>query len=143
MAFFQVMHIATSKCTPTHRAPGENAKEIFEKARLPNEVLGRIWNLSDTEQRGALNVTEFSIAMHLLASYRTGNMKALPNALPQGLYEAASRRGQPPPPPDVPSNQSRSRASSAARTPPEHRALCPDLLSAHRPSRHRPLVATG
>ncbi|KAF2826289.1 hypothetical protein CC86DRAFT_292976 [Ophiobolus disseminans] len=81
---------------------GENAKEIFEKARLPNEVLGRIWNLSDTEQRGALNVTEFIIAMHLLASYRTGNMKALPNALPPGLYEAASRRGTLPPPPGRP-----------------------------------------
>ncbi|EMD87498.1 hypothetical protein COCC4DRAFT_165740 [Bipolaris maydis ATCC 48331] len=81
---------------------GENAKEIFEKARLPNEVLGRIWNLSDTEQRGALNVTEFIIAMHLLASYRTGNMKALPNTLPPGLYEAASRRGGLPPPPGRP-----------------------------------------
>ncbi|KAF2128837.1 hypothetical protein P153DRAFT_317222 [Dothidotthia symphoricarpi CBS 119687] len=81
---------------------GENAKEIFEKARLPNEVLGRIWNLSDTEQRGALNVTEFIIAMHLLASYRTGNMKALPTTLPPGLYEAASRRGALPPPPGRP-----------------------------------------
>lgn len=81
---------------------GENAKEIFEKARLPNEVLGRIWNLSDTEQRGALNVTEFIIAMHMLASYRTGNMKALPTALPPGLYEAASRRGGLPPPPGRP-----------------------------------------
>jgi epidermal growth factor receptor substrate 15 len=95
-------HTTTHTRTPAHHASGENAKEIFEKARLPNEVLGRIWNLSDTEQRGALNVTEFSIAMHLLASYRTGNMKALPNALPQGLYEAASRRGQPPPPPGRP-----------------------------------------
>ncbi|KAF1844733.1 uncharacterized protein K460DRAFT_281667 [Cucurbitaria berberidis CBS 394.84] len=81
---------------------GENAKEIFEKARLPNEVLGRIWNLSDTEQRGALNVTEFIIAMHMLASYRTGSMKALPNTLPPGLYEAASRRGVLPPPPGRP-----------------------------------------
>lgn len=81
---------------------GENAKEIFEKARLPNEVLGRIWNLSDTEQRGALNVTEFIIAMHMLASYRTGNLKALPATLPPGLYEAASRRGQLPPPPGRP-----------------------------------------
>ncbi|KAF1937242.1 UBA/TS-N domain-containing protein [Clathrospora elynae] len=85
---------------------GENAKEIFEKARLPNEVLGRIWNLSDTEQRGALNVTEFIIAMHMLASYRTGNLKALPTALPPGLYEAASRRGQLPPPPGRPEQSS-------------------------------------
>ncbi|KAH6642361.1 hypothetical protein C7974DRAFT_99987 [Boeremia exigua] len=85
---------------------GENAKEIFEKARLPNEVLGRIWNLSDTEQRGALNVNEFIIAMHLLASYRTGNLKALPNTLPPGLYEAASRRGGLPPPPGRPDQAS-------------------------------------
>ncbi|CAI6333646.1 unnamed protein product [Periconia digitata] len=72
---------------------GENAKQIFEKARLPNETLGRIWNLADTEQRGALIVTEFIIAMHLLASFRTGAMKQVPNTLPAGLYEAAARRG--------------------------------------------------
>ncbi|PSN60270.1 hypothetical protein BS50DRAFT_536240 [Corynespora cassiicola Philippines] len=81
---------------------GENAKQIFEKARLPNEILGHIWNLADTEQRGALGVTEFIIAMHLIASYRTGNMKALPNTLPAGLYEAAARRGPIPPPPGRP-----------------------------------------
>jgi epidermal growth factor receptor substrate 15 len=98
-ACFLVSHNPVLHHDPADIIPGENAKEIFEKARLPNEVLGRIWNLSDTEQRGALNVTEFIIAMHLLASYRTGNMKALPNALPPGLYEAASRRGQLPPPP--------------------------------------------
>ncbi|KAF2183796.1 hypothetical protein K469DRAFT_667491 [Zopfia rhizophila CBS 207.26] len=78
---------------------GENAKQIFEKARLPNETLGRIWNLADTEQRGALGVTEFIIAMHLLASCKTGAMKSPPNNLPAGLYEAASRRGPVPPPP--------------------------------------------
>jgi epidermal growth factor receptor substrate 15 len=76
---------------------GENAKQIFEKARLPNETLGRIWNLADTEQRGALGVTEFIIAMHLLASFRTGAMKQVPTTLPAGLYEAAARRGPVPP----------------------------------------------
>ncbi|KAJ4287598.1 hypothetical protein N0V90_012301 [Kalmusia sp. IMI 367209] len=76
---------------------GENAKQIFEKARLPNETLGRIWNLADTEQRGALGVTEFIIAMHLLASFRTGAMKQVPSTLPAGLYEAAARRGPVPP----------------------------------------------
>ncbi|KAI9814015.1 MAG: hypothetical protein M1827_003479 [Pycnora praestabilis] len=77
--------------------PGETAKQIFERARLPNDVLGRIWNLSDTEQRGALGVTEFIIAMHLLASYKSGALRALPQILPPGLYEAASRRGIPRP----------------------------------------------
>ena len=72
--------------------PGEQAKQIFERAGLPNDVLGRIWNLADTEQRGALQVTEFVIAMHLLASFKSGALRALPNVLPAGLYEAAARR---------------------------------------------------
>ena len=72
---------------------GETAKQIFERANLPNDVLGRIWNLADTEQKGHLGLTEFIIAMHLLASYKNGSMRALPQILPSGLYEAASRRG--------------------------------------------------
>ncbi|THV50516.1 hypothetical protein BGAL_0147g00190 [Botrytis galanthina] len=73
--------------------PGELAKQIFERAGLPNEILGRIWNLADTEQRGALTSTEFVIAMHLIASFKSGQLRALPNILPAGLYEAATRRG--------------------------------------------------
>jgi epidermal growth factor receptor substrate 15 len=72
------------------------ARRIFESARLPNEVLGRIWGLSDTQGRGSLDVTEFVIAMHLLASYKGGQMRGVPNTLPAGLYEAALRK--PPPP---------------------------------------------
>jgi epidermal growth factor receptor substrate 15 len=72
--------------------PGEQAKQIFERAGLPNEILGRIWNLADTEQRGSLQATEFVIAMHLLASFKSGALRALPNVLPAGLYEAAARR---------------------------------------------------
>ena len=72
---------------------GEQARTIFEKAGLPNEVLGRIWQLSDTEQRGALVATEFIIAMHLLTSMKTGSLRALPHVLPAPLYEAATRRG--------------------------------------------------
>ncbi|GAB1312785.1 hypothetical protein MFIFM68171_02995 [Madurella fahalii] len=72
--------------------PGEEAKKIFEKSGLPNEVLGRIWMLADTEQRGALVLTEFVIAMHLLTSMKTGALRGLPNILPAALYEAATRR---------------------------------------------------
>lgn len=72
---------------------GEAAKQIFERARLPNEVLGRIWNLADTRQRGALDATEFIVAMHLLTSYKTGAMRAIPPTLPPALFEAAARRG--------------------------------------------------
>ncbi|EXJ93940.1 hypothetical protein A1O1_02333 [Capronia coronata CBS 617.96] len=91
--------------------PGLVAKQIFEKARLPNEVLGRIWSLADTQNRGILDVTEFVIAMHLLASYKSGQMRGVPSTLPPGLYEAASRR----PPPRVGSG---SRPSSSAMAQP-------------------------
>lgn len=71
---------------------GEQARQIFEKSGLPNEVLGKIWQLADTEQRGALVLTEFVIAMHLLTSMKSGVLRALPNVLPPPLYEAALRR---------------------------------------------------
>lgn len=71
---------------------GEQARSIFEKSGLPNETLGRIWMLADTEQRGALVLTEFVIAMHLLTSMKSGALRALPTILPAGLYEAATRR---------------------------------------------------
>jgi epidermal growth factor receptor substrate 15 len=74
---------------------GDAAKRIFEGAKLPNEVLGKIWSLSDTEQRGALNATEFVIAMHLLVSYKNDKVPSLPAALPRGLYEAAARLSNP------------------------------------------------
>lgn len=72
--------------------PGDQAKQIFEKSGLSNEVLGRIWMLADTEQRGALVMTEFVIAMHLLTSMKSEVLRSLPNILPPGLYEAATRR---------------------------------------------------
>ena len=83
------------KPTTIANCTGSIAKTIFDRAKLPNDILVRIWNLADTEQRGKLSETEFIIAMHLLASFRSGSMRALPNNLPAGLYEAAARRGAP------------------------------------------------
>ncbi|KAK4225811.1 hypothetical protein QBC38DRAFT_482100 [Podospora fimiseda] len=77
---------------PGGMLPGDQAKQIFEKSGLPNETLGRIWMLADTEQRGALVLTEFVIAMHLLTSMKTGALRGLPTILPAALYEAATRR---------------------------------------------------
>lgn len=75
--------------------PGEQAKSIFEKSGLSNEILGKIWQLADTEQRGGLVLTEFVIAMHLLTSMKTGSLRGLPTILPAALYEAATRRPAP------------------------------------------------
>ncbi|KAL9620296.1 MAG: hypothetical protein Q9160_005195 [Pyrenula sp. 1 TL-2023] len=93
---------------------GVTAKQIFERARLPNEVLGRIWNLADTKERGMLDTTEFVIAMHLLASFKSGAMRGVPQSLPAGLYEAASRKG-------IPRMSTGSRPSSAI--PPQNTGL--------------------
>jgi len=71
---------------------GDQARGIFEKSGLPNEALGRIWQLADTEQRGALVLAEFVIAMHLLTSMKSGSLRSLPTILPAALYEAATRR---------------------------------------------------
>ncbi|KFA45447.1 hypothetical protein S40293_10144 [Stachybotrys chartarum IBT 40293] len=76
--------------------PGDQARQIFDKSGLSNDVLGKIWELSDTEQRGALVQTEFVIAMHLLTSMKSRTLQALPNVLPAALYEAATLRGAAP-----------------------------------------------
>jgi epidermal growth factor receptor substrate 15 len=51
--------------------------------------------LADREKTGQFGLTEFIIAMHLLASYKNGSMRTLPNILYPSLYEAAARRGVP------------------------------------------------
>jgi epidermal growth factor receptor substrate 15 len=67
---------------------------------LDHTVLGQIWTLADNQQRGALGPSEFVVAMHLIASYKSGALRVLPGTLPPGLFEAASRagRGRPAPP---------------------------------------------
>ena len=42
-----------------------------------------------------MGLTEFIVAMHLLLSFKNGSLRALPQSLPAGLYEAAARRGAP------------------------------------------------
>jgi len=84
-----------TRANEAEHTKGEHARQIFERAQLPNDVLGRIWNLADRDQKGHLGLAEFIIAMHLLASYKNGSMRAFPQILPAGLYEAASRRGPP------------------------------------------------
>lgn len=80
---------------PGNLLPGDQAKQIFEKSGLPNETLGLVWQLADSEQRGAFLVHEFIIAMHLLNALKTGVLKAVPSALPPALVEAARRQPAP------------------------------------------------
>lgn len=69
---------------------GSQAKTIFSRTHLPNEVLGHVWNLVDVHHRGALNITEFTVAMHLIHSIINGSLKTLPSILPPGIFNMAA-----------------------------------------------------
>ncbi|OAA35662.1 EF hand domain protein [Metarhizium rileyi] len=71
---------------------GETARNIFERSGLSIDTLGDIWALADVEERGALILPEFVIAMHLLTCMKSGTLRSVPKHLPPALYEAAMRR---------------------------------------------------
>ncbi|KAJ7688412.1 hypothetical protein B0H17DRAFT_1068552 [Mycena rosella] len=66
------------------------AREIFSKSHLPAEKLAQIWELSDTQHRGALDSTDFAIAMHLIQGLMNNQFSILPVHLPNELYERAA-----------------------------------------------------
>ena len=114
---------------------GNQAKQIFERARLPYEILEEIWNLADTQQSGTLRLPEFVVAMHLLASYKSGAMQTLPPILPPGLFDAASRLSQPQSPSTPTINQ---RFSDVSRMP-----SIPRQFSGSSPQRPPSSVGVG
>ncbi|GJN94708.1 hypothetical protein Rhopal_007799-T1 [Rhodotorula paludigena] len=76
----------------TGQLDGEKARDIWVKSQLPYDVLGQIWNLADTHSRGALDLTDFTIGMHLLHLVLDGTIpaSALPAVLDPKLYAAAA-----------------------------------------------------
>jgi len=71
---------------------GDAARQIFEQSGLPTDTLVAVWNLADTEQRGALSDVEFIVGMHLLVSLKNESMRQLPPNIPPALWSAASSR---------------------------------------------------
>ncbi|KAF8964114.1 hypothetical protein BDZ97DRAFT_2058743 [Flammula alnicola] len=68
---------------------GDKARDIFVKSKLSNEQLLKIWNLADTQDRGALDSTDFAIGMYFIQGVMTGKLSFIPTALPPGLYQQA------------------------------------------------------
>jgi epidermal growth factor receptor substrate 15 len=85
---------------------GNKAGEIFTKSKLPMDKLAAIWfvysffdssstffylyrdrNLADTQDRGALDQTDFIIGMHLISSIMSGKLSFIPTSLPPGFYD--------------------------------------------------------
>ncbi|KAK4049706.1 hypothetical protein OIV83_003981 [Microbotryomycetes sp. JL201] len=69
---------------------GDKARDIFIKSKLPFDTLGQIWNLADTRSRGALDVTDFTIGMHLIQHTMNGTLPQLPTLLNPALYASAA-----------------------------------------------------
>lgn len=71
------------------KVSGSAAKGEMIKSKLPNNVLGKIWKLSDVDKDGMLDSDEFALAMHLMNIKLDGN--DLPGELPVHLIPPSKR----------------------------------------------------
>ncbi|XP_064189385.1 epidermal growth factor receptor substrate 15 [Anguilla rostrata] len=78
---------------------GEKVKPVLLNSKLPVDVLGRVWELSDIDKDGMLDRDEFAVAMYLV--YRALEQEQVPMALPAPLVPP-SKRKKPVSPPVVP-----------------------------------------
>nr|SVE78083.1 EOG090X01QX [Daphnia lumholtzi] len=82
LSYYKVQ-FKTLQTDPNGLIGGSQAKQFFEKSRLPTAELSHIWQLSDVTKDGALSLAEFCTAMHLVVLRR--NKIALPKQLPPAL----------------------------------------------------------
>ncbi|CAF1284342.1 unnamed protein product [Rotaria magnacalcarata] len=68
---------------------GASAKQEMIKSKLPNNVLGRIWKLSDIDKDGMLDIDEWALSQHLVKIKLEGH--ELPNVLPDHLIPPSKR----------------------------------------------------
>ncbi|MBN3318813.1 EPS15 factor, partial [Atractosteus spatula] len=78
---------------------GEKVKPVLLNSKLPVDVLGRVWELSDIDRDGMLDRDEFAVAMYLV--YRALEKEPVPMSLPAPLVPP-SKRKKPAVPPVVP-----------------------------------------
>ncbi|TFK67886.1 hypothetical protein BDN72DRAFT_888746 [Pluteus cervinus] len=67
----------------------ERARDTFMKSKLPHDTLGKIWALADTQDRGSLDVVDFTIGMYCIQGIMKGQISSVPSVLPPGLYQQA------------------------------------------------------
>ncbi|KAG2149296.1 hypothetical protein DEU56DRAFT_869486 [Suillus clintonianus] len=68
---------------------GDKARNVFVKSKLSVDKLSQIWTLCDTQDRGALDITDFTIAMYLIQASMAGQLSSIPTSISPGLYEQA------------------------------------------------------
>lgn len=70
--------------------PGEKVRPVLINSKLPLDVLGKIWDLSDVDKDGYLDKEEFTVAMHLV--YRAMEKEPVPTSLPTSLIPPSKRK---------------------------------------------------
>uniref|UniRef100_A0A8C6UTQ7 Epidermal growth factor receptor substrate 15-like 1 n=1 Tax=Neogobius melanostomus TaxID=47308 RepID=A0A8C6UTQ7_9GOBI len=68
---------------------GDKVKPLLINSKLPLDVLGKIWDLSDVDKDGSLDKDEFTVAMHLV--YRAMEKEPVPTTLPHSLIPPSKR----------------------------------------------------
>ncbi|XP_056148788.1 epidermal growth factor receptor substrate 15-like 1 [Lampris incognitus] len=69
---------------------GDKVKPVLINSKLPLDVLGKIWDLSDGDKDGHLDKEEFAVAMHLV--YRAMEKEPVPATLPASLIPPSKRK---------------------------------------------------
>ncbi|KAM7400303.1 hypothetical protein PAMA_004819 [Pampus argenteus] len=69
---------------------GDKVKPVLINSKLPLDVLGKIWDLSDVDKDGQLDKDEFTVVMHLV--YRAMENEPLPTTLPASLIPPSKRK---------------------------------------------------
>ncbi|XP_035219188.1 epidermal growth factor receptor substrate 15-like 1 isoform X2 [Stegodyphus dumicola] len=72
------------------KLPGDKVKPVMLNSKLPLDILGKIWDLSDTDQDGFLSKEEFILAMHLV--YKALENIPVPSVLPPELMAILKRK---------------------------------------------------
>eukprot|EP01117_Protostelium_nocturnum_P020601 TRINITY_DN935_c0_g1_i2.p2 TRINITY_DN935_c0_g1~~TRINITY_DN935_c0_g1_i2.p2 ORF type:complete len:319 (-),score=90.03 TRINITY_DN935_c0_g1_i2:48-1004(-) len=68
---------------------GVEAKTYFSKAKIPQDKLAKIWELSEMDGDGKLNLPEFRVAMHLI--YWSLKNEELPHSVSTSLIAASKQ----------------------------------------------------
>ncbi|XP_041746239.1 epidermal growth factor receptor substrate 15-like 1 isoform X6 [Coregonus clupeaformis] len=69
---------------------GDKVKPVLINSKLPLDVLGKVWDLSDIDKDGHLDRDEFAVAMHLV--YRALEKEPVPSVLPSSLIPPNKRK---------------------------------------------------
>uniref|UniRef100_A0A8C4ITB7 Epidermal growth factor receptor pathway substrate 15 n=1 Tax=Dicentrarchus labrax TaxID=13489 RepID=A0A8C4ITB7_DICLA len=110
---------------------GDKVKPVLLNSKLPVDILGRVWELSDIDRDGMLDRDEFSVAMYLV--YRALEGEPVPMSLPPPLVPPSKRKKPSvppvmpllPSPPSVKDSRSSHAGSKTMPHPPKPSVLLP------------------